>query len=257
VWKGKYNGREATAKALRISLTSDPQKIERRFCREVVAWKALCHPNVLPLLGVVTAGGQFIMVSEWMTKGNIKDFVKVNTNEDRLGLLRGAIMGLIYRHDQGIVHGNLRGSNILINNSGCACLTDFGLATIISDESTIISTTSGPSITPWMSPELLHPDQFGSSGGRPTKESDCYALGMTIYEVLSGQTPFSKYPAFAIVYRVVGGERPTRPRGEQGAWFTDAIWRMLGLCWKPEPGGRPSLEAVHDCLKDITENAEL
>ena len=58
------------------------------FCREVVIWKTLHHPNVLPLLGVTVTGDRFVMVSEWMTNGNIKEYTKSNTSADRLGLVR-------------------------------------------------------------------------------------------------------------------------------------------------------------------------
>ena len=52
-----------------------------------MTWNALRHPNVLPLLGVTMTEGRFVMVSEWMVKGNINEFVKANPNADRLGLV--------------------------------------------------------------------------------------------------------------------------------------------------------------------------
>jgi len=65
-------------------LTTD--RVPQRFCREAVGWKALCHPNVLPLLGVMMTGNQFAMISEWTVKGSINEFVKDN-NVDRLELV--------------------------------------------------------------------------------------------------------------------------------------------------------------------------
>ena len=59
----------------------------QRFCKEVVTWKALRHPNVLPLLGVTMSETRFVMVSEWMTRGNINEFVKADVNVDRLALV--------------------------------------------------------------------------------------------------------------------------------------------------------------------------
>jgi serine/threonine protein kinase len=73
---------------------------------------------------------------------------------------------------------------------------------------------------------------------RPTKESDSYALGMMIYEVLSGQTPFAPYSAPVIIRKVLNGERPERPQGSGGKLFTDSIWRVVELCWKPQPRDR-------------------
>ena len=103
--------------------------------------------------------------------------------------------------------------------------------------------------TQWMSPELLDPAKFGLADGCSTKESDCYALGMVIYEVLSGQSPFPSCGAGTVILKVLDGERPARPQGAEGTRFTDAIWGMLECCWKPRPQDRPSVEAVLECLE--------
>ena len=95
-----------------------------------------------------------------------------------------------------------------------------------------------------MSPELLDPDMFGLEESCPTRESDCYALGMVIYEVLSGQMPFAPHPNTVITLKIMRGERPRRPQGEEGTLFTDDIWEVLDLCWKPQPHERISSKAV-------------
>jgi serine/threonine protein kinase len=134
--------------------------------------------------------------------------------------------------------------NILINQDGHACLTDFSLVAVISDQQTFLSSCMEGGTIKWMSPELLDSQKFGLKKCRPTKESDCYALGMVVYEVLSGQTPFAPSDAPAIIRRVLDGERPKRPRGNEGKLFTDGIWRMVQLCWEPQPRDRISAEAV-------------
>ena len=134
-------------------------------------------------------------------------------------------------------------TNVLIDDNGHACLTDFGLITLSSDEPTVTSSI-GATTAQWMSPELLVPDKFGLKVSRPTKASDCYALGMVIYEVLSGQTPFVQYSNLAVVWRILEGERPKRPQGEQDVWFTDNIWEISERCWKPRPTDRISVKTV-------------
>ena len=99
-----------------------------------------------------------------------------------------------------------------------------------------------------MSPELLDPDRFGRESGRPTKESDCYALGMVILEVLTGQPPFQNCNGMVVMRKVVEGERPGRPRGGEGVWFTDDLWEMLERCWSPQPERRPAVGTVLRCL---------
>jgi len=149
----------------------------------------------------------------------------------------------------------LRGpkENILIGPNGRAFVADFSLLTVISDQQTFLSTCREGGTFPWMSPELLDPESFGLKESRLTKESDCYALGMVIYEILSGRAPFAPYRA--PILNVLRGERPEKPQGARGAWFTDDIWEMLELCWKRQPGGRPSLNTVLQCLQGVTSSS--
>jgi hypothetical protein len=102
-----------------------------------------------------------------------------------------------------------------------------------------------------MSPELLEAHQLGTKDSRPTKESDCYALGMVIYEVLSGQAPFAPYKDFIVMRKVIEGERPERPEGVKGEWFVGDLWETLEMCWAAEPESRPSIQAVFECLEQV------
>ncbi|KAF9642184.1 kinase-like protein [Thelephora ganbajun] len=254
VWKGEHQGRLVAAKVLRVYSTSDLDKIRRRFCKEVMTWKTLNHPNVLPLLGATIDDNQFVMVSEWMTNGNINEFIKAHNDVNRFELLKDVTMGLIYMHDQAMVHGDLKGANILIDPNGHARLADFGLLTIISDHTNPTASSSfavGGTIR-WMSPELLYPDPSGLKVARPTKQSDCYALGMVIYEVLSGQAPFMPVHHYVVIRKVIEGEHPGRPEGSEGAWFTDDLWQTLNQCWAVQPKSRPSIGTILECLERVS-----
>ena len=100
-----------------------------------------------------------------------------------------------------------------------------------------------------MSPERLDPDRFRFEDGRPTKESDRYAFGMVILEVLTGQLPFPRCRSLTVTRKVTEGERPGRPQGAGEAWFTDDLWETLEQCWSPQPNVRPTAEAVLECLE--------
>jgi serine/threonine protein kinase len=104
-----------------------------------------------------------------------------------------------------------------------------------------------------MSPELLVPEQFGYKKSRPTTSSDCYALGMVVYETVSGKLPFHKDTAFTASLKVIRGERPRRGGGEN---FTEGLWKMLELCWAPDPNDRPSIEGVLCCLEAASDLRE-
>ena len=95
-----------------------------------------------------------------------------------------------------------------------------------------------------MSPELIDPQRFGLDNSCPTKPSDCYALGMVIYETISGRLPFHKDRDITVFVKVLSGQRPVR-----GVLFTDSLWVMLERCWETQPNARPSIEDVLRCLE--------
>ena len=81
-------------------------------------------------------------------------------------------------------------------------------------------------------------------------ESDCYALGMVILEVLTdGRSPFPYYDESTIRKKIVNGERPQRPQGREAVWFTDDLWGMLEQCWSPQPRVRPTAEVILEHLE--------
>jgi len=95
-----------------------------------------------------------------------------------------------------------------------------------------------------MSPELLAPERFGLEESRPTVESDYYAFGMLVYEVLTGQLPLAHCKESVVARKVLDGERPGRPQGSQGDLFTDRLWSLVHSCWNTQPGDRPSIKIV-------------
>lgn len=249
-----------------------------------MTWKSLQHPNVLPLIGVTMSGNQFTMVSDWMANGNINDFVKAHPGANRLELVGSSFKislpaltvglfielgdvarGLIYIHNQGVIHGDLKGvrcfhrwsnspillsllikANIVIDRTAHARLADFGLFTIVSDPANTLSTSpyTQSGVVRWLSPELIAPQDFGFKSSCPTKYSDCYSLGMVTYEVISGNTPFYEHADLTVFMKISRGESPSR-----GGMFTKGLWEMLQRCWASRPNTRPSVEDVLQCLE--------
>ena len=131
----------------------------------------------------------------------------------------------------------------MIDNDGHALLTGSSLLKIASESTPARSARLGSAIR-WMSPELLSPEHFGLKESSPTKESDYYALGMVIYEVLSGQVPFAPLREAVVISKILDDKRPTRPQGEEGRLFTDSIWEILEHCWKSQPRERITAKTV-------------
>jgi len=90
-----------------------------------------------------------------------------------------------------------------------------------------------------MSPERIIPQEFGLKDGHPTESSDCYSLGMVIYETISGNPPFHEHRDITVSVKVLKGEHPPR-----GAGFTESLWKLLEMCWAFQPNNRPSIEDV-------------
>ena len=99
-----------------------------------------------------------------------------------------------------------------------------------------------------MSPERLYPGQFKLKDSRPTTESDCYALGMVILEVLSGRVPYHQFQNTTVMLMVMRGECPGRPGRP---WFTDDLWRTMEQCWSPQLIDRPTIRGIFECLERL------
>ena len=140
-------------------------------------------------------------------------------------------------------------ANILVDEAGRARLADFGLLKIVSDPANALSSSShtqGGTVR-WMSPELIYPEHFGFEKSRATKSSDCCALGMVIYETISGKVPFHGCTDLIVSLKVVAGERPRRR-----ANFKESLWKMLERCWARHPNDRPSIGDVLQCLETVS-----
>lgn len=88
-----------------------------------------------------------------------------------------------YLHNEGLVHGDIHGANILVNDDGHACLTDFGMSLISEATANNYGSIHGGGAMRWSAPEVLDPEVFGLETGRPTFDSDVFSFACTCFEV--------------------------------------------------------------------------
>ncbi|KAF9645420.1 kinase-like protein [Thelephora ganbajun] len=259
IWKGQLDGHQVCVKAFRTQTAANLGRIKRRFYREVIGWKYISHPNVLPFLGVSETLFPLCFVSPWLPNGNIIEYTRKNQRVNRLQLLAQAACGLEYLHSLSVVHGDINPGNILISEGGVAHLGDSGIMVVMVDPTVVepgSTTTSKPGVVRYMAPELLNPPQFSLSNSNPSKESDVYSLAMTTYETLTEILPYGNARDGIIIFHVVTGDRPPRPTNAR--WLRDQIWDMITTCWSEKRDQRWDIHAVYHQLSvsSIQETAE-
>ncbi|KAJ7257168.1 kinase-like domain-containing protein [Mycena haematopus] len=225
----------------------------------------LRHPNILQFLGANTLDDKPFVVMPLLPY-NSREFLRIRPTWDPLYILRDITLGLEYLHGRKICHGNLKGINVLVEDSGHALLCDFSLVRIkadITSRTRISGDTAVAGSRNWMAPELL-------SGSLPRPPSDIYAFGMTLYEVLSTvelslpltstdidalQLYTDEIPLTAVLYgdfiELVFqiGVRPERPEQDECPRMNDGIWDLAQRCWNRDPKARPTARQIHDTLK--------
>ncbi|CUA67438.1 Tyrosine-protein kinase Tec [Mus musculus] [Rhizoctonia solani] len=286
IWRGTWLGlpvalklvrnvsRRSGATVRRMSIsssapdTSDNDTIcpggdaERAFKREAEIWRQLMHDNVHPFLGVWVHMDDVYLVSPFMERGDAAGWVRTRNDADRLRLLLEIAQGLEYLHlrSPAVIHGDLRLANVLISDSGSACITDFGLARVLEGLTlTPVSQQLGVAgATRWMARELLLPTPDSSSElpveseseseseATVTRETDIWSWGMTALEAMTSQPPYShRRRDTQVMLDIIGGVLPTRPRtGFLSLAEGDGLWALMERCWKAEPRERPSSSEV-------------
>ncbi|KZP25836.1 kinase-like protein [Athelia psychrophila] len=252
VRSGRWQQMDVALKVLKneSGITPSSMMLER----EINIWSRLRHPHILQFLGANVWGDKPFIVMPYMRNGNAREYLVGHPNSNRAEILHQASLGLAYLHGKYIVHADVKGTNILIDNGGTAVLCDFGLSRLRSD---VNSRTRVAANTPvygsiyWMAPERL-------SGGPLQTPSDIYSFGMMIYELFTDDIPLADVPLtqFVADHKV----RPGRPSGAAHVfpYFTDKAWMLAEKCWADDPSERPSAYAVCEALGQISsENANV
>ncbi|CAE6478542.1 unnamed protein product [Rhizoctonia solani] len=231
---------------------SEHGKNLKRAAREIYTWSGCNHQGVLPLLGFAHFQGYIALITPWMSAGPLSQHIKPGSF--KLPPLRTCIqlaMAVEYLHTKGIVHGDIKPDNILVTDQGQVQLADFGSA--ISTLATALNFTRTNSFnftTRFAAPEVLKGDDHTF-----TKESDIYALGMTIFNIMTGRAPFADKREVSVIIEVVSNKgQPSKSNFEGSLTGSDAkvkMWDLLKGCFDYEPKNRPRVGQVKEVLIEV------
>ncbi|KAJ7732237.1 kinase-like domain-containing protein [Mycena maculata] len=240
IWKSRLRGQSVSVKMMRIFRDADIKAVLKEFGREALIWRQLSHPNLLPFYGLYYVENRLCLVSPWMESGHILDFLKnAPSDTNRVSLILDIALGLEHLHKERILHGDLKGMNILVTPSGRACIADFGLSTmtdVMTLRFTHSTANSHGGTARYQAPELLLGESLNHFG------SDVYAFACVCYEILIGKVPFFELPNdMAVSLKVIGGHRPSRPSSTP---VDDGLWRLLQDCWQHASEERPTIAQI-------------
>jgi serine/threonine protein kinase len=233
----------------------------KKFVKELEIQSRLRHPNCVSVLAVCTEAHNVFLVMEWMYGGSLfAQLVKTRqelaakqssvtlTARTRLSIAREICDGLQYMHSNGMIHGDMKSLNILLGKDKTAKLCDFGLTTMQLSSVTSLSSSAGGTFA-WSAPEIV------LSGARSSFETDMYALGVVLWELLTCMQPFEGHKAPQIVGLLLSKQRPPIPN-PLPAGFTDAYVGIMTRCWCDDPQQRPSAAEVHKCMIALDKNTQ-
>lgn len=195
--------REVAVKVLRFDFQNDKNAI-RRFQREALAATELVHPNIVTVYDVGEEDGMQFLVMEYVKGMDLKRYIQTHYPVPYLqivDIVQQILSAVALAHQHRIIHRDLKPQNILINEEGVVKITDFGIAIALS-ETSITQTNSMLGSVHYLSPEQAR-------GSMATNQSDIYAIGIILYEMLTGKVPFDGESAVTIALKHFQDEIPS------------------------------------------------
>ncbi|OJA20637.1 hypothetical protein AZE42_09915 [Rhizopogon vesiculosus] len=260
VYLGSWSGRRVAIKVL-SSYTS-----ASLFRQEVEIWRKLRHDNVLRMWGASSAQGErpWFIVSEYCGSGSLVGWLRerkcrvgdsstsgalsppsasTKGEVDLLRCMHHISRGMVYLHDENVLHGDLKASNVLVDDNGRCVISDFGQ----SEMKWEVSRRSGKSITNgtlrWQAPELLN------GATKLTPATDVYAFSICCVEILGmGDLPYGHRDDKLVALLVLDQDKRAEIPSTR---FTSLVEPLIQECWARNPGQRPTFAMVAATLKKV------
>ncbi|KAL0677232.1 hypothetical protein Bca4012_005213 [Brassica carinata] len=237
--KGTYCSQEVAIKFLR------PERVNtemlREFSQEVYIMRKVRHKNVVQFLGACTRSPTLCIVTEFMSRGSIYDFLHKQKCAFKLQtLLKVALdvaKGMCYLHQNNIIHRDLKTANLLMDENGLVKVADFGVARV-QIESGVMTAETGT--YRWMAPEVIEHKPY-------SHKADVFSYAIVLWELLTGDIPYAFLtPLQAAVGVVQKGLRPKIPKKTH-----PKVKGLLERCWQQDPKERPDFEEIIEMLQQI------
>ncbi len=239
IWKGNkamiYRGRDVrldrvvAIKMLRDIYSTDP-KFVTRFQREAKAASALQHPNIVQVYDYGQTDGNYFIVMELIEGTDLRRYLRsrgVLDIERAIIIAHDVALGLGAAHRRGIVHRDVKPQNVLVGRDGSIKLTDFGIASVYQPNNTeglITDMTLGPL-------QYCAPEQ--AQGEIVSPAADVYALGIVMYEMLTGRTPFDGDTPIALAMQHI--QDPPVPPSQYNPGIPPALEEIILRCLEKVP----------------------
>jgi len=226
-------GRDVAIKTIQPG-SSFGEEAKARFEREARATAAMNHPNIVTVFDFGEEGGLHYLVMEYIDGENLESLIlgKTLSKNDQLEALAQACEGLAYAHDRGVIHRDMKPSNILVTRRGKklhAKLTDFGVALV--DRSNLTEQGVWMGTVSYMAPEYL-------DTGKATPSTDLFAVGVMLYEILTGgRKPFTGETTTGILNAIL--RSPAQPfESEEMKDLSPAILEVTKKALAKDPQAR-------------------
>ncbi|KAG7499017.1 tyrosine-protein kinase ABL1 isoform X2 [Solea senegalensis] len=243
VWK-KYNLTVAVK-----TLKEDTMEVEE-FLKEAAVMKEIKHPNLVQLLGVCTREPPFYIITEFMTHGNLLDYLRECNREEvnAVVLLHMATQissAMEYLEKKNFIHRDLAARNCLVGENHLVKVADFGLSRLMTGD-TYTAHAGAKFPIKWTAPESLAYNKFSI-------KSDVWAFGVLLWEIATyGMSP---YPGIDLsqVYELLEKDyRMDRPEG-----CPEKVYELMRACWRWNPSERPSFAETHQAFETMFQESSI
>jgi serine/threonine protein kinase len=191
--------REVAIKIIRRAAFPPDQmeRMSKRFEREARSLARLSHRNIVKVLDYGEYEGSPYLVMEYLPSGTLKDRLSRGrlSWQNAFRLLKPVAQALAHAHENQIIHRDVKPANILVSRSGEPMLSDFGIAKLLENEGTTELTATGAGVG---TPEYMAPEQ---GMGKADERADIYALGVVLYQVITGHVPYRADTPLAVLIK--------------------------------------------------------